>query len=150
MDVVGAVVAAVEERTPQAMMIRIRRKSPQKPDTEAAAAVAYIESPAAYSFEAYAEQPSSAAICLIAQSQALQKRTSQPRPKAPTPFKTMAETSSVSRAAALSALWFIDCACSHYMIRDRSIFQTFTPFAKPAKMDRVAGHIMAEESGVFN
>ena len=59
----------------------------------------------------------------------------------------MAQTSSVSTAAALSALWFIDSACTQHMVRDRSAFQTFTPFAAPAKVNGVAGHILAEGVG---
>ena len=33
------------------------------------------------------------------------------------------------------------------MVRDRSVFKIFHPFAKPAKIDGVAGHIMAEGVG---
>ena len=59
----------------------------------------------------------------------------------------MAQTSSISTAAILSALWFIDSACTQHMVRDRSVFQTFTPFAAPAKVNGVAGHILAEGVG---
>ena len=33
------------------------------------------------------------------------------------------------------------------MVRDRSVFQTFTPFATPAKINGIAGHILAEGVG---
>ena len=88
---------------------------------------------------AYAEQPTSAATCLIPNSQSLQDRTSQP--------KKMAQTSLVSTTDALSALWFIDSACTQHMVRDRSVFETLTPFASPAKINGVAGHILAEGVG---
>ena len=114
-----------------------------KPATETPAAAAVVPESTAFSFMAYAEQPDSEATCLIANSQWLQSRTSQPLPSQ----KTMAQISSISTAAALSALWFIDSACTQHMVRDRSVFQTFTPFATLAKVNGVAGHIMAEGVG---
>ena len=54
------------------------------------------EAAAAFSFMPYAEQPASAATCLITNSQSLESRTSQ--------LKTIAQTSSVFIAAALLAL----------------------------------------------
>lgn len=59
----------------------------------------------------------------------------------------MAQTSSVSTAAALSALWFIDSACTQHIVRDRSVFETLTSFASPAKINDVVGHILAEGVG---
>ena len=59
----------------------------------------------------------------------------------------MAQTSSVSTAAALSALWFINSAYTQHIVRDRLVFQTFSPFATPAKINGVAGHILAEGVG---
>ena len=59
----------------------------------------------------------------------------------------MAQTSSVSTAAALSALWFIDSACTQHIVRDRSVFETLTSFASPAKINGVVGHILAEGVG---
>ena len=92
----------------------------------------------------YAEQPSSEATCLIANSQWLQNRTSS---QALASQKIMAQILSVSTAAALSTLWFINSTCTQYIVRDRSVFQTFTPFAVPAKVNSVVGYILAEGVG---
>ena len=46
----------------------------------------------------------------------------------------MARTSAVSTAAALSALYFINSACTQYIIRDRLVFQSFTPFITRLKV----------------
>ena len=46
----------------------------------------------------------------------------QTLPEASKALKAMARTSAVSTAAALLALWFIDCAYTQHVIRDRSIF----------------------------
>ena len=97
------------------------------------------EAAAAFSFMAYTKQPTFEATCLIANSQRLQDQTIAK--------KTMAQTSSVSIAAALSALWFIDSAYTQHMVRDRSVFETFSPFPSPAKVNGVTGHILAEGIG---
>ena len=68
-------------------------------------------------------------------------------PEAPKALQTMAQTSAVSTAAALSALWFIDSACTQHMTRDCSVFQTFTPFLTPRMVEGVGGHLLANGAG---
>ena len=53
----------------------------------------------------------------------------------------MVRISVVSIAAALSALYFINSACTQHIIRDRSVFQNFTPFTTRPKIQGVTGHL---------
>ena len=101
------------------------------------------EAAAAFSFIVYAEQPTSTATYLIANSQSLQNRTSQAEPS----YKIMAQTSLVLTATALLALQFIDSACTQHIVRDRLVFETLTPFALLAKVNGVVGYIIAEGVG---
>lgn len=93
--------------------------------TTAAHAIAAVTEPIAFSFIAYVEQATSAATCLVANSQSLQSWTSQPSQK------TMAQTSSVSTAAALLELWLLNSACVQHIVRDRSVFQDSPPSLVP-------------------
>ena len=96
-----------------------------KPAEGATAAAAFTSR--AFSFMALTDQPNSSSSA--------------------TALEAMAQTSAVSTAAALSALYFIDCACTQHVCHDRSAFQSITPFATPPRVEGVAGHINAEGYG---